>query len=100
MLFFLSVALLANVSASSYTKIQTTVNGNTTTVESNEPGAIRVEKTDTTESIMSDNPVTVTYSSDSSNQAPLTQNPPNWISLLRSLWDRIKTLMRFDILTR
>lgn len=93
--------------ASAYSRIQTTINGDTTTVESHQPGAIRVQKSDTSETIESDIPVAVTHNSDSGKlatrtptmTAPRPQNPPNWISLLRTLWDRVKELIWFDRLT-
>jgi hypothetical protein len=99
--------------------IETTVNGNTTTVESNQPGVIRVEKTDTSETITSDNPVTVTHSTDTVTRAPTNEKTREatkeatsagkhisaptysyWTSLLRSLWDRVKNILSFGLLTR
>ncbi|KKW11279.1 MAG: hypothetical protein UY49_C0005G0009 [Microgenomates group bacterium GW2011_GWC1_49_7] len=116
MFFILSAVLLANATATTYTKIQTTVNGNTTTVESNQPGTVRVQKSDTTETIEADTPVTVTRSvqiENSQESSPVardgtpssTVNGPEpaparrWMSLLRTLWDRVKKLIWFDRLT-
>lgn len=74
--------------------IETSVNGNTTSVESTLPGTIRVEKTDTGETIKTLE-ATPSYVVTSIN----TKTLPNWISLLYSLWDRVKKLIRFERLT-
>jgi len=100
-----------------YMYSQTTVNGNTTTVESNSPGTIHVEKTDSGETITSDNPVTVTHSTDTgkpptptvivreetriaTKTAQLPKNHPNVMALLRNLWDRAISKLLGDLLTR
>jgi len=130
MVFFLSALLLANASVTSNvisavgdggttnTRIETTINGNTTTVESNQPGAIRVEKTDTSETITSDNPVTVTHNTDTGTPSGVSEKTrgatkaatvsgknvagntqSSWISFLRTLWDRVKNMKIFRLLT-
>jgi hypothetical protein len=129
MFFIISAALLASVHATSYTStsvegqgsttsfVQTTVNGNTTTIESDKPGEIKVEKSDTGETITSDNPVTVTHTTETDKPPTPTikvdtetqnsidttleiNNHPNWLAQIRSLWDRVKNIKIFDILTR
>jgi len=102
-------------SSSVSTYIQTTVNGSTTIVTSNEPGTIQVHKTDTTQSISSDVPVTVTENPPvPAGQSPLGGATPTiklkklispahnnpFVSLLRNLWDRMKKLIWFDRLTQ
>jgi hypothetical protein len=129
MYFFLYAYFLANASVSThtttriqgegstYTYVESTINGNSTTVESNNPGEIRVKKTDTEETIISDKPVSVTHSNDAGTtptptittdkirqKSTLTtqeiMNPPNWITFIRSLWDHIKSAVFFGVLTK
>jgi hypothetical protein len=129
MFLIFSAILLANASTTvhsstqisgegnTYTHIQTTVNGNTTTVDSTNPGKITVEKTDSGESISSDNPVNVTHASATPTPTKTTEdihdsvqipaknfqqinNHPDLITFLRTLWDRVKNTIVFDILTR
>lgn len=132
MFLFISALVLANATVvshstvniegegSSHTFIQTTVNGNTTTVESNEPGSVSVEKTDSSENITSDVPVTVTHNPSSATtteaatpepeisvittQSAHIKNvmiPPRhtWVAFLHTLWDRVKSILSFGILT-
>jgi hypothetical protein len=109
-----NISVTSNVGGggSTNTTIETTVNGNTTTVESNQPGSIKVEKTDTSENITSDNPVTVTHAGATVTPAPTGEEIPAatkeatlsgkraitpsynyWITLVRNLWDRVKNII-------
>lgn len=93
--------------------VQTTVNGNTTKVESDNPGTVHVEKTDAGETVTSNSPVTVTHSTTTvtprvtpviSPTIKLPSRPPVhpvakksfWApfisSFLHSLWDRLNRL--------
>lgn len=121
MFLILSAFLFANATSSVttaggtaavHTFIQTTVNGKTTTVESNQPGTVSVVKTDEGEQITAEPPVTITHSQTTieptpefhktteASHGPALQNRNYWTSLLRSLWDRVKHMISFGILTR
>lgn len=86
--------------ASVRTVVKSTVNGNTTIVQSDKPGTIHVEKTDESEII--ETPQSTIWPTrvvglnpqESTQPAQLkTSLSHYWITLLRSLWDRFKKLI-------